>query len=205
MSVKKGKTKEQKILEEFKHGELRQKVIGAIGLGILLSGTFLVTPGFPIVFASIVGLIQDITKKEVPLSKIKRVLKNLEKKEIIYLEEKDGEVYVSLKGIFTPLTLKYSIQPLLELKRKEKKWNGKWFMVFFDVPEVQRNKRDYLRRYLKDIGFYSYQKSVYIFPYECEKEIQLIKKIVESAKYMSFIVAEKIENEDRIKTYFGLP
>ena len=77
-------------------------------------------------------------------------------------------------------------------------------MVFFDVPEIQRNKRDYLRKFLNKIGFYRYQKSVYIFPYECEEEINLIKKIVEGAKYMKYIIAEKIEDEDAIKTFFKL-
>lgn len=190
--------------KNFKHGELRQVVLSAIGLGVLLGGTFLVTPNFPIVFTSIVGLIQELTKKKIPQSKIRRVLKNLEKKEVINLEQKDGEVYVRLKSGFTPIILKYSLQPLLELKKKKKKWNGKWFMVFFDVPESQRLKRDYLRKFLIDIGFYPYQKSVYIFPYECEKEIALIKKIVEGAKYISYVIAEKIENEQTIKTYFDI-
>ncbi|MBI4226454.1 CRISPR-associated endonuclease Cas2 [Candidatus Roizmanbacteria bacterium] len=190
--------------DSFKHGELRQAVLSSVGLAILLGGTFLVTPNFPIIFSSVVGLIQELTKKKIPQSKIKRVLKNLEKKEIIYLQEKDGEVYVNLKGTFTPIILKYSLQPLLELKKKKKKWDGKWFLVFFDVPETQRNKRDYLRNFLRDIGFYPYQQSVYIFPYECEKEIALIKKIVEGAKYTSYIIAEKIENEKTVKTYFGL-
>jgi CRISPR-associated endonuclease Cas2 len=77
-------------------------------------------------------------------------------------------------------------------------------MVFFDVPEIQRNKRNYLRDFLKKLGFYQYQKSVYIFPYECEKEVALIRKIVEGAKYMRYIIAEKIEEENKIKRYFGL-
>ena len=80
--------------------------------------------------------------------------------------------------------------------------NGFWF--FFDVPEIQRNKRDYLRDYLQKIGFYRYQQSVYIFPYECEKEINLIKKIVEGAKYLNYVIAEKIEGENKMKEYFKL-
>ncbi|GIW64729.1 MAG: hypothetical protein KatS3mg092_0662 [Patescibacteria group bacterium] len=87
---------------------------------------------------------------------------------------------------------------------KKEKWDGKWFMVFFDVPEIQRIKRDYLRKFLKKIGFYQYQESVYIFPYECEKEISLIKKIVEGAKYMKYIIAEKIEDEEKIRRFFGV-
>lgn len=52
------------------------------------------------------------------------------------------------------------------------------------------------------MGFYRYQKSVYVFPYECEKEIALIKKIIEGAKYMKYIVADKIEDEEEIKKHY---
>jgi len=204
MAGKKIPTPNQEEHDSFKHGELRQVVLSAIGLAVLLGGTFLVTPNFPIIYSLFAKLIKELTKKDVPKSKIDRVLKNLEKKELISLEEKDGEVHVKLKGPFSPVILKYSLKPLLEFKKKKRKWDGKWFMVFFDVPESQRLKRDYLRKFLVDIGFYSFQKSVYIFPYECEKEIALIKKIVEGGKYMSYVVAEKIENESSMKTYFGL-
>ena len=198
------RTKTRSENDSFKHGELRKTVLSVIGLSILLTGTFLVTPNFPIIYSGIAGLIKEFTKKKVPHTKLKRVLNNLEKKDILYLEEKDGQIFVHLKSGFTPVILKYSLQPLLELKKKKQKWDGKWFLVFFDVPEVQRLKRDYLRKFLKTIGFYPYQKSVYIFPYECEKEIGLIKKIVEGAKYINYIIADKIENEKVIKTYFNL-
>lgn len=198
------KKNDKSINQNFKHGELRQIVLSALGLGILLGGTFLVTPNFPIIFAGIAGLIKDMTKKKFPESKVKRVLKNLEKSELISLEERNGEVYVQLKSGFTPLLLKYSLKPLLDLKKRKKKWDGKWFLVFFDVPLKQNNKRAPLRKFLRYIGFYPYQQSVYIYPYECEKEIALIKKIVEGAKYMSYVIAEKIENEKPVKIYFNL-
>lgn len=190
--------------EDFKHGELRQIVLSAIGVGILLGGTFLVTPNFPIVFSIFAGLIKELTEKKIPKQKVKRVLKNLEKRQLISLEEKNGEVYVHLKSGFTPILLKYSLKPLLEFKKRKKKWNGKWFLVFFDVPLKQNNKRAYLRKFLRYIGFYPYQQSVYIFPYECEKEIELVKKIIEGGKYMSYVIAEKIENEKQLKAYFNL-
>lgn len=136
--------------------------------------------------------------------KILRVLRTLENQEIIDLQEEEGKVTVYLKDENHPKIVEYSIKNLLDFKRKEKKWDGKWFLVFFDVPEIQRNKRDYLRRFLRKLGFYQYQKSVYLFPYECEKEVSLIKKIVEGAKYMKYIIAEKIEDESNAKEYFKL-
>jgi len=187
----------------YKHRQLREIVLAALGMSVLIGG-IMITPNFPIILGSIISLIKDFKRKDIPVAKVKRVLKNLEKKEIIHLEIKGGEVYVYLKNWFTPSTVKYSLQAILDLKKRKKEWKGKWFLVMFDVPEIQRNKRIYLRNFLKYIGFYQYQKSVYLFPYECEKEIALVKKIVEGAKYMSYIIAEKIENEQAAKTYFNL-
>ena len=189
--------------EQFKHRQLREIVLAALGVSVLIGG-IMITPNFPIVMGSIISLIKEFKKKDIPSAKIKRVLKNLERKEIVSLQIKNGEIFVSLKNWLTPSTVKYSLKAILELKKMNKQWKGKWFLVMFDVPEIQRNKRIYLRKFLKYIGFYGYQKSVYIFPYECEKEIALIKKVVESAKYVSYIVAEKIENEQSAKTYFNL-
>ena len=192
-----------KNVNDFKHGELREIVLSAIGLSILLGGTFLVTPNFPIIYTGILKIVEELTKKKIPAGKAKRVLKNLERKEIITIEKKGDQAIVYLKS-WNSTILKYSLRSLLDLKKKQTKWQGKWFLVFFDVPEKQRNKRNYLRTFLHYIGFYPYQQSVYIFPYECEKEIALIKKIVEGAKYISYVIAEKIEFEDEIKRHFGL-
>ena len=150
-------------------------------------------------------LLKTINNYQVKKAKVLRVLKKLEKNEVLDIQEKDGKVTVYLKNENHPKIVEYSIKILLDFKKKNKQWNGKWFLVFFDVPETQRNKRDFLRRYLIKLGFYQYQKSVYLFPYECEKEVELIKKIVEGAKYMKYIIAEKIEDEEEAKEYFKLP
>lgn len=142
--------------------------------------------------------------KKIKRRRVRQMIYKLEKREIIDLKEENGQVYVYLKDKNNPKVIQYSIKALLDFKKKKKKWDGRWFIVFFDVPENQRNKRDYLRKFLKRIGFYPYQQSVYIFPYECEKEVLLIKRITESAKYLRYIIAEKIEEEEKIKNFFNL-
>ena len=178
--------------------------MATLGIGAILGGTVLITPNFPIVLGVFIKLIEEIKGIKLPKTKVKRTLQQLEKRKILNLEIKKNEVYVEVEDIWNIEIVKYSIQSLLELKQKTK-WHGKWFLVIFDVPEVERNKRYYLRNFLKEIGFYQYQQSVYVFPYECEKEIILIKKIIEGGKYLSYIVAEKIEHENKLKTYFNLP
>lgn len=189
---------------KLKPGQLRWAILEVLALGIISGGGTFVRPTLPIIIREIIRLLKEAKKLEIEEKKIQRVLKNLEKKEIIALVEKDDKVFVHLKDRENTTVLKYSIKALLEFKKKKKTWNGKWFLVFFDVPELQRNKRDYLRKFLHQIGFYRYQKSVYLFPYECEDEVKLIKKIVEGAKYMKYVIAEKIEDEKEAKRFFKL-
>ena len=187
----------------LKKGQLYWYILEVIGL-TLISGGNPLRPIIPLAIKEIIKTLKEVKNLNVEEEKIKKRLESLEKNEIIDLEEKDGKIFVRLKDKNNLTIIKYSTKALLDFKKKKKKWNKKWFLVFFDIPEIQRNKRNYLRKFLVDIGFYQYQKSVYIFPYECEKEITLIKKIVEGAKYMKYLVTEKIEDEKLIKSFFKL-
>ena|SRR3989338_3394011 len=136
--------------------------------------------------------------------KVRRAITTLEKSNLINLQREGDQIYVTLEEKGYKKVAQYSLKKLLDYKLKQKKWDGKWFMVFFDIPETQRVKRNYLRDFLKEIGFYQYQLSVYIFPYECESEINFIKQVVEGAKYTKYIIADKIEDEETIKRHFKL-
>lgn len=48
---------------------------------------------------------------------------------------------------------------------QNKKWDGKWRVVIFDIEEKERKNRDFLRVKLKELGFGMIQKSVWISPY----------------------------------------
>ena len=190
---------------KHKRWELRRAILEIIILGLISGGGSPMQPTLPILIDGIMKILKEDRKLNVEEKKVRRILESLEKKEIISLEERGENVFVKSIDKNNPIVMKHSIKALLDFKKKKSQWRGKWYIVFFDVPEVQRNKRDYLRKFLVKLGFYPYQKSVYLFPYECEDEIALIKKIVEGAKYMKYIVAEKIEDELAAKRFFNLP
>lgn len=197
---KRWKNKEEK---KIKPHELAKFILQVTILTLISGGGSPLRPVLPMSIKAIFTAIKNTEWSDTPEKKIIRTLKGLEKTGILYISENEDQLTVTLNNKNNKV-IQYSIKSLLDFKKKQKQWNGKWFMVFFDVPEIQRNKRDYLRRYLIKLGFFPYQKSVYIFPYECEEEIKLIKTIVEGAKYMKYIVAEKIEDEVIVKHYFGL-
>ncbi|MEW6408452.1 MAG: hypothetical protein AB1465_07265 [Patescibacteria group bacterium] len=87
---------------------------------------------------------------------------------------------------------------------KKKKWSGKWYILFFDIPEINKKLRDLFRRWLYQLGYRKFQISVWISPYDVFEETKTVLKLFNLEKYVIFIVAEKIENEKKIKKEFGL-
>ena len=51
-------------------------------------------------------------------------------------------------------------------KWQRKKWDKKWRLVIFDLPEKESGKRNALRKKLTNLGFGQWQRSVYVSPYD---------------------------------------
>jgi phenylacetic acid degradation operon negative regulatory protein len=116
-------------------------------------------------------------------------------------EGKNGIITLSLtkKGKLKALNCR-----LEAIKNKKDKWDGKWRMVAFDIPEKYKRGRNALRNKLKKIGFCELQKSVLVTPYNCREEIMLLVKFFELEKYIRFGVLESIDNEAYIKKVFKI-
>jgi len=140
---------------------------------------------------------QKINKKE-----LREGIKYLYKLELIDKEKNsDGTIGLLLtrKG-----KLKFLNSQLDNIKNKKEKWDGKWRMVAFDIPERHKKGRDALRQKLKKIGFCELQKSVFVTPYECKKEIGLLVKFFNLDEYVRFGILEFVDNEDYFKKFFKL-
>ncbi len=96
----------------------------------------------------------------------------------------------------------------LSLGEKErldnKKWDKKWRVIIFDVPETKRFDRNNIRQALVSIGFLRLQNSVWVYPYNCEDLINLLKTDTETEKDVIYMIVDQIENDEEIKKYFGL-
>lgn len=184
------------------------KIVGAVFSAIadfLIATNWFNKSYYPNIYFTLGKIIKIILEdKKLKEKQIKKAIFDLKKRKLIDIIQKENEVLVILKEKGKNRVIKYSIKLLLDLKKKQKEWKNLWVAVFFDVPENERKKRDYLRKFLKMIGFYPYQKSVYLFPYECKKEIDLIKKVVDGGEYIKYLIAKEIEDEEKVKKYFNL-
>ncbi len=117
-------------------------------------------------------------------------------------KEKPGgacEVIITKKGI--------SHTKLLDLENlkinKSYKWDGKWRVVFFDIPEKERRARNALREKLRDLGFYEMQKSVFVLPYECQDEINFVVSVLNIKPYVQYAEMTNPTNELSLRRFFN--
>jgi len=78
------------------------------------------------------------------------------------------------------------------------KWDRKWRIVIFDVPNKMKNSRDAFRLKLLEIGFQKIQESVYVYPYECTQEVSMLSEKLMIQKYVSILISEIIQGEEQI-------
>jgi DNA-binding transcriptional regulator PaaX len=64
--------------------------------------------------------------------------------------------------------------------------------------------RGVLRFKLESIGFIRLQNSVWVYPYDCEELLVLLKNDYQLGKEVLYIIADKIERSTVLKRRFGL-
>lgn len=86
-----------------------------------------------------------------------------------------------------------------------KQWDRKWRILIFDIPEVQKRKRNSLREHMIESGFVRLQHSVWIIPYDCSTFVALLKVELGLTDQLRLIIAESIENDALLRRHFRLP
>lgn len=96
-------------------------------------------------------------------------------------------------------------QSRLSLGSTKRKWDSRWRIVTFDVPERRRGVRGRLREMMKSVGFIRLQESVWVYPYDCEEFIALLKAELKIGRHVLYIIADCIEQDRALRTHFHLP
>lgn len=91
-----------------------------------------------------------------------------------------------------------------KMVKKPKKWDKKWRVIIFDIKEERKNLRDKIRNTLIGIGFICLQKSVWIYPYDCEDFITMIKADFKIGKDVLYMIVDRLENDKDLVEYFDL-
>lgn len=183
----------------MKKGELIKKVALAAGKGVAI-GTLVLFPPLSMPFKLIMDVIEEMEGEKLKRERVRKVLYNLEKRKLISLKRTNGELLVTFNEEGKRLVLKYKLDGMVI--KKPRRWDKKWRIVIFDIPEKKKVAREVLRNKLKQLGFYQLQRSVFVHPFECQQEIELITKFYEVGPYVYFMRVDYIDNQKAIKKKF---
>ncbi|MBI2065675.1 MAG: hypothetical protein HYT68_01230 [Candidatus Zambryskibacteria bacterium] len=87
---------------------------------------------------------------------------------------------------------------------KPKKWDGKWRVMIFDIPEKKRRIRNNLTILFRQAGIRCLQNSVWVYPYDCEEIIALLKTDFGIGKDLLYMIVDELENDKYLRKEFGL-
>lgn len=131
-------------------------------------------------------------------------LARLARRGLITFESNGGKKYARIteKG---RRFLAYEQQKTALAVTGKRRWDRRFRIVMFDIPERRRSIRIQLRRTMRETGFLRLQDSVWVYPYDCEDFVALLKSDLHLGKDVLYTVVEKVENDAWIREHFKLP
>ncbi|MCD6539117.1 MAG: CRISPR-associated endonuclease Cas2 [Candidatus Omnitrophica bacterium] len=122
-------------------------------------------------------------------------LRRLHRRGLIFPIGKRGFSFVrlnkkleSIRGEFTNL----------KRRKYNQGWDKKWRILIYDIPEKYKIKREYLRKFLKNLGFGKVQNSCWVSPYDYSREVSLFSQEQKILNYIciyegKFFAGKKID------------
>jgi DNA-binding transcriptional regulator PaaX len=140
--------------------------------------------------------------RKIDRNKLRDDIRALYKSHLVETKENpDGSLTYILTDKGKLKTLTYHFQ---NMEITKDKWDGKWRLVVFDIPEKLKHARNAIREKLKEIGFYELQKSVFVFPYHCQDEIDFVIEFFNLRKFVRFGTMDFIDNDLHLREVFNL-
>jgi len=190
---------EEKSTIRLKKDNLQRAILGSVAAVGLLSVAMMAPNAVKMfnLFGGTASLSFDHKQR------MKRSLNSLIRKELLEFITEDGKKYLRL----TPRgEKKLAILSLNNFQiKKPKKWDGKYRVIIFDIKETRRTDRERWRVFLRQIGFMRLQHSVWVFPYDCEDVILMLKTHLHIGKDILYMIVDDIEYDKKIREYFDLP
>jgi len=135
---------------------------------------------------------------------IHNAIRRLNQKRLIELIQNGDKLYIQItkngKNLIKNFDYDYLILP------RPKKWDKKWRLVIFDIPEKKNKERHVFSIKLKDLGFYPLQESNFIYPYDCQDEIDFVCEFLSINRYINYCLVESLgKREGDLRQFFNLP
>ena len=170
--------------------------------------------GIAVVAPNLLSALDGIFSKNHKYKNITNAGKKKKTAQVFYYLKKQGLIeFKEDKGVFKILLSKTGKRKSDELNlsvlkiQKAKHWDGKWWQVAADIPTKDyRTGADMLRRKLKQMGFFSLQRTLWFYPYDPRKEIEFVCQEYGIGQFVTVMEISRmdIQDEEKLRRVFGL-
>lgn len=164
-------------------------VLKVLAAGGIIVGTA-VLPPLPMVLVGAVKLWKDVNKTD-----LGRIIKRLEKQEMIAIRESEGKTSIEITEKGKRRLLEYDFE---NIQLKAKKRDGKWRIIIFDIPEDKKRSREAFRIKLVQLGCVRLQDSVFVSAFPCKEEIDFLCHYLEISDYVTIAILDRIERGEKL-------
>lgn len=183
---------ERESKKRTRRNQLREIILGTVQVAGLIS-VAVVAPNVIGAMAK-VGLLPSPRQKDVVVRSCTRLIRQG------YLMRQDGRLCLTRRG--EALLRQWELRA--QARKKPRKWDGKWRVLIFDIPERRKTLRSQIRRTLVEIGFVRLQDSVWVYPYDCEDFLMLLKADFRVGRELLYMIVDSLENDNHLRRSFGL-
>ncbi len=189
---------EEQVRAQSKRTRVETAILGTLALTGLAA--------FAVMAPNALRLLQNVVPDLRPTSQkqsIKRAIGRLIQQGLVHKQQ--GGYVLTKKGTDRLAAHTRFVTPQAVRGSRGKKWDGKWRVVAFDVKESRRHVRDELRGLLVSAGFVKLQDSVWVYPFQCDEVIALMKFHLRLGYDLIYMIVDAIEGDAWLRDHYSLP
>lgn len=134
--------------------------------------------------------------------RLRQTLRRLHEQKVVKIVDSENGPVVVLTEKGKTKYLKYQLTELVV--KRPPKWDGKWRMVIYDIAKYKRKNQEVFRKTLKHLKFLKLQKSVYLTPYPCQREIEFLRQYYGIGDSVLYCIVDQLEQAEVYRNYFGI-
>lgn len=186
------------MIKNYKQPEkLSIKILKIAGIGLGIAAVSVLAPQLPYILLK--AYLKEKLKEPYSQTQMHNSVSYLKRRKFIAFEFKENKIKVILTKLGRQHLNKVAFE---EIKIQPIKWDGRWRLLTFDIPENKKRARQTFRRKIKELGFFHFQRSVFIFPFPCEKEIDNMTKLLEIRPFVHLITCDRFMGDNGLLKKF---
>ena len=115
---------------------------------------------------------------------------------IYYLKRNNYIKVASLNNVRGVVLTKEGFGKILKasfkIEKKNKRKDGKWVMLIFDIPQKYKKSRELLRGVLHNLGYKLLQQSVWVTPYDVSEKTEKLLQFYSLDNFVKLFLIEEM-------------